>query len=133
MDILTNDYVSVIAAIFGFAIIAYLILTLFISKKEGLENQTTEEEEEEEVNPVETARTIETANQGLSSILAIKANKTPYEDIIVGLTSYYDNLIVNTIINAKMNTKGEYNLENIIKYKQIQDVLTHSLNFIDSQ
>lgn len=132
MDILSNDYVTVIASIFGFAIIFYLILTLFICKKEGLENQTSSTDDEE-VNPVETANSIETANKGLSSILAIKANKTPYEDIIVGLTSYYDNLILNTIINAKMNTKGEYNLESIIKYKQIQDVLTHSLNFIDSE
>lgn len=131
MDILSNDYVSVIASIFGFAIIAYLIVTLFISKKEGLENQTIEEEEQ--VSPVETATSIETADKGLRNILAIKANKTPYEDIIVGLTNYYDNLIVNTIINAKMNANGEYNLENIIKYKQIQDVLTHSLNFIDSE
>ena len=129
MDILSNDYVTVIASIFGFAIIFYLILTLFICKKEGLENQTDDEEN----NPVETASSIETANKGLSNILAIKANKTPYEDIIVGLTNYYDNLIVNTIVNAKMNANGDYNLDSIIKYKQIQDVLSHSINFINSE
>ena len=47
------------------------------------------------------------------------------------MSDYYDNLILQTIVNGQKSDNSDYNVANIIKYKAIKDALQDSMEYLE--
>lgn len=77
------------------------------------------------VDNAEKAAIAEETNIGLSQ------NKSEYIELINHLLDYYENKTIYDIANATQDKNGDYDLSSIVKYKNIKDALTQSLDYIN--
>ena len=79
------------------------------------------------------AQNIQTHVDAIGQTVGIIDNSTniaTYTDIIDNLLNYYDYQILSDIANAQPNSNGKYDLNNIIRYKEIKIALNDSLDFL---
>jgi hypothetical protein len=121
-------------------VIIYLAIHFFKSTKEGLMNPDVNipgstgqavTTSPSLVVPSDIAKNIQSEADKLHNLLSISTNKSDYEDIIMNLNEYYNDLTLLSIINAKKTNNG-YSLNKIVEYKMIQDALNKSYDYLDT-
>jgi hypothetical protein len=142
-----EDLLTIGGIIICLIVIIYLAILFFKNTKEGLTNPfantigstgpdvpattTTVTTSPSLVVPSDIAKNIQVEADKLHNLLSISTNKSDYEDIILNLNEYYNDLTLFTIINAKKTNDG-YNLNKIAQYKIIQDALNKSYDYLDT-
>ncbi len=134
-----EDLLTIGGIIICLIVIIYLAILFFKNTKEGLTNPDVKipgstgpavTTSPSLVVPSDIAKIIQAEADKLHNLLSISTNKSDYEDIIMNLNEYYNDLTLLSIINAKKTNNG-YNLDKIIEYKMIQDALNKSYDYLD--
>lgn len=140
-----EDLLTIGGIIICLIVIIYLAILFFKNTKEGLTNMddttgltgpsspqaTAVTMSPSLVVPSDIAKNIQVEADKLHNLLSISTNKSDYEDIIMNLNEYYNDLTLLSIINAKKTNNG-YNLNKIVEYKMIQDALNKSYDYLDT-
>jgi len=139
-----EDLLTIGGIVVCLIVIIYLAILFFKNTKEGLMNPddttgltgpsaptTAVTTSPSLVVPSDIAKNIQAEADKLHNLLSIPTNKSDYEDIIMNLNEYYNDLTLLSIINAKKTNDG-YNLNKIVQYKMIQDALNKSYDYLDT-
>ena len=132
-----EDIIIIVAILLFFVTILYFANSYY-NTYEGIESRISTTVSPTPTKSVTTqqlpdsfAKSVREESDKLLNSLNISTNKAVYEDIIINMSDYYDNLILQTIVNGQKSDNSDYNVANIIKYKAIKDALQDSMEYLE--